>query len=65
MSTDTTTDLPETTKKHAAVPAAIARLSVLIGLGGTMPIIRPPPPLTRLPVALRISMSPTRYRQSP
>jgi hypothetical protein len=43
MSADTTTDLPEMTKKHAAVPAATARHSVLIGPGGTMPIIRPPP----------------------
>jgi len=43
MSTDTTTDLPEMTKKLEAVPAATARHSVLIGPGGTMPIIRPPP----------------------
>jgi hypothetical protein len=57
MSTDTTTDLPEMTKKlaermhsesSAAVPAATARHSVLIGPGGTIPIIRPPPPLYTL-----------------
>jgi hypothetical protein len=61
MSTDTTTKLAERmhSESSAAVPATSARLSVLIGPGGTMPIIRPPPPFTRLPVALRISMSPT------
>ena len=44
MSTDTTTDLPEMTKKLEAVPAATARPSVLIQPGGAIPIIRPPRP---------------------
>ena len=44
MSTDTTTDLPEMTKKLEAVPAPTTRHRVLIQPGGAIPIIRPPLP---------------------
>jgi hypothetical protein len=44
MNTDSTTDLPEMTKKLETVPAATARHSVLIQPGGAIPIVRPPLP---------------------